>query len=71
MIPVTVWEAQRQDGDACALPDARNRCLLPNMENVTKGLEPKGSLEYPEGTVITRAFQYARGGWRVKAKEKI
>lgn len=36
-----------------------------------RGLELKGSLGYPEGTVITRVPQYARGGRRAKAKEKL
>lgn len=50
---------------------ARNLCLVSNMANVIRGLELKGSLGHPEGTVITRVSQYARGGRRIKAKEKL
>jgi hypothetical protein len=41
------------------------------MANVIRGLELKGSLGYPEGTVITRVSQYARGGRRAKTMEKL
>lgn len=55
----------------CAFPKARNPCLWSNMANVIRGLELKGSLGYPEGTVITRVPLCARGGRRAKAKENL
>jgi hypothetical protein len=55
----------------CALTKSRNLCVVSNMANVIRGLELKGSLGYPEGTVITRVSQYARGGRRAKTMEKL
>lgn len=43
---------------------------MPNMANVIRGLELKGSLGYLEVTVITRVLQYAREGRRAQAKKK-